>query len=115
MPGPVLGMSNSNAARLRKVIERDGPICAICKEREATDLDHIWPRVLGGSDHPYNLQAVCDHCGSVKWMRPPDVLPLYVDGDHDPWDRFTELERRRWARSAAARLIRTRNCADRKA
>jgi 5-methylcytosine-specific restriction endonuclease McrA len=42
----------------RFVLDRDRHRCRICG-RPATDVDHIWPRRLGGSDHPGNLQALC--------------------------------------------------------
>lgn len=48
------------------VINRDGGICRICFESEATDADHIWPRRLGGPNHIDNLRAACGPCNKKK-------------------------------------------------
>lgn len=41
-------------------------------------VDHIWPRRLGGTDHPCNLQAACRRCNAKKYNhRPLGVLPLF--------------------------------------
>ena len=46
---------------------------ALCQELlkhgeriKATDLDHITPRSLGGTEEPDNLQALCHSCHSIK-------------------------------------------------
>ena len=35
-----------------------GPYCT----RDATEVDHVTPRALGGSDDPSNLRSVCHDC-----------------------------------------------------
>jgi hypothetical protein len=51
------------------VLERDRHVCQICLIRAATDVDHIWPRRLGGEDHVDNLRAACGPCNKVKGDR----------------------------------------------
>lgn len=70
----------------QKLIERDGPACQECGSGENLAVDHVWPKVLGGTDHPYNLQLLCGSCNSKKRCKTPDVLPLYVEGD--PWEAW---------------------------
>lgn len=47
-----------------------GPLCVQCLAagivEPATDLDHIIPKRLGGSDDPANLQPLCHRCHSRK-------------------------------------------------
>ena len=54
--------------RLRLIVLRANPICAKCDE-PATDIDHITPRVRGGTDSFDNLQALCHSCHSIKTRR----------------------------------------------
>jgi hypothetical protein len=51
------------------VLQRDEYRCQICKQRPATDADHIWPRKLGGTDHIDNLRAACGPCNKAKGDR----------------------------------------------
>ena len=50
---------------LSNLISRDGARCAICGKK-LTDgemtIDHIFPRLLGGSDDLDNLRIVCRRC-----------------------------------------------------
>lgn len=50
----------------RWVLERDGRLCQVCRISEASDVDHIWPRRLGGRDHISNLRAACGPCNKAK-------------------------------------------------
>jgi len=55
-------------------IEEQGGICGICKnplpaKRSEIHLDHILPRIRGGSDDPHNLQAACAACNLRKGGR----------------------------------------------
>jgi 5-methylcytosine-specific restriction protein A len=47
-----------------------GPLCVECQRQgivtPATDLDHIMPKRLGGTDAPENLQPLCHSCHSRK-------------------------------------------------
>ena len=51
------------------VLKRDNHICQICFLQPATDVDHIWPRRLGGTDHVDNLRAACGRCNKAKGPR----------------------------------------------
>ena len=51
------------------VLDRDGWQCAICN-RPADSVDHIYPRVKGGSMWALdNLQSLCKSCNSRKGGR----------------------------------------------
>ena len=50
------------------VLRRDCYICAYCGEA-ANEVDHIQPRVLGGTDDLDNLVACCRRCNSSKGKR----------------------------------------------
>jgi len=53
----------------QEVFERDGKVCAHCGATEALTIDHIFPFSLGGSDHPANLQVLCQPCNSIKGVK----------------------------------------------
>jgi 5-methylcytosine-specific restriction endonuclease McrA len=50
------------------VLRRDSYICAYCGEA-ANEVDHVHPRVLGGTDDLDNLVASCRRCNSSKGKR----------------------------------------------
>jgi hypothetical protein len=49
--------------------------CAYCGG-EADTIDHVYPRAMGGTDHPSNLVPACGSCNSRKWIYPPELQPL---------------------------------------
>ena len=60
--------------KLRKVIlRRDKGLCQPCLEagrpRPARAVDHVIPKVAGGTDDPSNLQAICNECHKAKTQR----------------------------------------------
>jgi len=59
--------------QLRAYVLAREPLCRDCWKRgrvvPATDVDHIIPRVKGGSDDDSNLQPLCHSCHSAKTMR----------------------------------------------
>ena len=50
------------------VLRRDQNICAYCGD-EATQVDHVIPRVDGGTDDLDNLVACCRRCNLLKGRR----------------------------------------------
>jgi len=50
---------------VRKVLFRDEK-CQMCGTTEKLSVDHIWPRIYGGSNDLDNLQALCRSCNSKK-------------------------------------------------
>ncbi|MCU7916559.1 MAG: HNH endonuclease [Candidatus Thiodiazotropha sp. (ex Gloverina cf. vestifex)] len=56
--------------RIRKrILKRDGYLCQVCRMRDATQVDHIVPKVKGGTDDPANLRAICKPCHATKTQR----------------------------------------------
>ena len=49
---------------------RDDGLCTPCKRKglitSATEVDHIQPKGLGGTDDEDNLQAICHQCHKIK-------------------------------------------------
>lgn len=57
--------------RLREtILRRDKYLCQPCLQTclvtDATQVDHIKPKDLGGEDDPENLQSICDQCHRAK-------------------------------------------------
>ena len=58
-------------SKLRKrILQRDQGLCQPCLHKSkvavATEVDHITPKSMGGSDDPSNLQAICSRCHKLK-------------------------------------------------
>jgi 5-methylcytosine-specific restriction endonuclease McrA len=62
-----LGTSQWKAQR-KRVLQRDSYTCAYCGQ-EATQVDHIIPRVDGGTHDMDNLIAACAKCNGLKGSR----------------------------------------------
>lgn len=66
----------------RALFDRDGWRCRYCGEQvtELTaTLDHVIPRVTGGSDDPENLATACHECNSIKsGMTEAEAAPLLL-------------------------------------
>lgn len=54
-------------------LERDNYLCQACLKQgiytQATDVDHIKPKALGGTDELDNLQSLCRVCHKIKTKR----------------------------------------------
>lgn len=56
----------------RALGQRDGFACHWCGTwDEPFEIDHVWPRSLGGSDRFYNLVLSCRPCNQAKRATPP--------------------------------------------
>lgn len=58
---------------IRKRVLQDHPLCVHCRRkgilRVATEVDHITPLSMGGTDIESNLQALCYDCHKAKTTR----------------------------------------------
>lgn len=56
-----------------RIMARDMHLCQVCQRNgratPATEVDHITPLSLGGSDDDQNLQAICEPCHKAKTER----------------------------------------------
>jgi hypothetical protein len=55
----------------RAILTRDHHVCAYCGAH-ANTVDHVVPRIEGGTDDPANLVAACGSCNSARslaWLR----------------------------------------------
>ena len=48
------------------VLHRAAFTCEECLAATATEVDHIWPRSMGGQDDLHNLRATCMPCNRKK-------------------------------------------------
>jgi 5-methylcytosine-specific restriction protein A len=58
--------------RSRPILIRDRGICHWCRLPGATSVDHVVPKIEGGTDHPANLVAAhirCNSRRSLAWVR----------------------------------------------
>ncbi len=56
-----------------------GGNCNGCRnhfEKQNLEIDHIFPRAKGGTDHVENLQLLCGSCNRIKGNRPMEYLNL---------------------------------------
>ena len=53
-----------------KIISRDGA-CVWCGSQENLQVDHITPRVMGGTNAEENLQVLCKICNLKKGKKDP--------------------------------------------
>ncbi len=53
-----------------QIYARDGYLCVWCQKRKAECLDHLIPRILGGSNDATNLVSSCMSCNSAAGDTP---------------------------------------------
>jgi 5-methylcytosine-specific restriction endonuclease McrA len=78
---------------IRPIIMASGP-CAYCGA-EATAIDHIFPRIRGGTDERHNLAPVCKSCNTAKGGRTPEEWKAARMARGLPWPPV-------WEKKAAA-------------
>lgn len=70
--------------RIRNRVLKANPLCAMCGQRAAAEVDHIKPIYKGGSDDPYsdaNRQGLCLECHAAKTARDMNRrLEIGIDG-----------------------------------
>jgi 5-methylcytosine-specific restriction endonuclease McrA len=54
------------------VFARDGFACRRCGATEDLTIDHVIPRVAGGTNHFLNVQTLCDACNRTKGNAIPE-------------------------------------------
>jgi hypothetical protein len=54
--------SSSKAAKYRAVWRKAKSECENCGSRYALQIEHVYPRALGGTDDPSNLKLLCRSC-----------------------------------------------------
>lgn len=69
--------------RVRKRVLRRDPVCQMCEERPAEEVDHITPLAEGGDDSMENLQGLCESCHSKKTIKETDQGPREYDYPFD--------------------------------
>lgn len=66
----------------QEVIARDGRICRLCGNaiKDEPHIDHIIPRIEGGTNALDNLRVTCARCNHSRGARPrADFVPLPPD------------------------------------
>lgn len=62
------GYGHAHRVRRSVVLLRDRNVCHWC-QGDATTVDHVVPKVLGGTDDLTNLVAACRSCNSSRTAR----------------------------------------------
>jgi len=52
--------------KIRAQVLKEEPICRRCRSRPSVTVDHIKPRLEGGSEGRFNLQGLCKICRRQK-------------------------------------------------
>jgi 5-methylcytosine-specific restriction protein A len=83
-------MPTSNRIRGRKLQDirarwfAQYPMCAVCHERIAVELDHIHALHLGGAEDEANYQGLCKPCHTAKSLKERGLKPKQTIGS-DGW------------------------------
>jgi len=56
----------------RDVFDRDNHTCLACGTTNNLTIDHIKPRIIGGTNDFDNLQTICQHCNLAKGVNVVD-------------------------------------------
>jgi len=87
----------------RNILKRDGNRCMYCGTSEGRmTVDHVMPRLRGGSDTWENLVCACHRCNNRKGNRTPDEARMPLRGrairpNHITFiQRFIGISDNRW-------------------
>lgn len=100
-------MAVSNRLRF-EILRRDGFACRYCGTRAdagaVLEIDHVLPKILGGTDKPTNLVSACTECNSGKTSTHPGSPGLEdVDENDLRWARAVKRAAARMAADIDAR------------
>lgn len=62
----VIKNKSSISVSRKNRIKREDNLCRYCMTRRSTTVDHVIPRILGGSNDDLNLVGACGPCNSAK-------------------------------------------------
>jgi hypothetical protein len=65
-PGAPVPPTSLTPALRAEIFARDGHRCVRCGATEDLTIDHIFPRVIGGTNEPANLRSLCRPCNSAR-------------------------------------------------
>lgn len=72
---PVASHSRRNFSAVH---ERDGAACRYCGSERNLSIDHVVPRIQGGSNELENLVVACRSCNSRKGGRTPEQAGMVL-------------------------------------
>lgn len=84
------GLTTTQRKHLRDQWRRQRRVCAYCQKAPATQVDHVIPLALGGTNHIGNLAPSCGPCNRAKGAN------LLIE-----WRAGKKARRMRWVASAA--------------
>ena len=58
--------SGASRAKVEKLVKRKNAACTYCGSTEFLTVDHIIPKVKGGTNEYNNLQILCKRCNTIK-------------------------------------------------
>ena len=94
------GQSFTNAMYSLTYFMKGKNFCYYCKKgfsRNEINLDHMYPRCVGGPTIPQNLYPTCVHCNNTK--------AFMTKEQYDEYLKFTSDEERMWYLSKIRQLV----------
>ncbi len=78
------GVVQSIPSALReRILQRDGYCCVLCGSGEDLQVDHMIPRIRGGTNDDYNLRTLCRSCNLRKGDKVKPIIDPRI-GRNDP-------------------------------
>ena len=80
--------------------------CAYCGEKlsnNEVDVDHVFPKARGGSNHVSNLTASCSHCNRQKGSMDDVEYGIYKDLWEDEIEEAFERDEKKYGYREAVR------------